>query len=84
MTFDLAKILDSKRAFRERLSSRPIAEKLAMLDAPCVRAISRSKSGSRPTTSHHNPPPGILPSWAGIHADKFLGSLALVAEAVAP
>jgi len=33
MTFDLAKILRSKRAFRQRLAARPIAEKLAMLDA---------------------------------------------------
>ena len=33
MTFDLAKILQSKREFRERLAARPIAEKLAMLDA---------------------------------------------------
>ncbi len=33
MTFDLAKILQSKREFRQRLASRPIEEKLAMLDA---------------------------------------------------
>ena len=32
MTFDLAKILQSKREFREPLAARPIAEKLAMLD----------------------------------------------------
>ena len=32
MTFDLAKILRSKREFRQRLAARPIAEKLAMLD----------------------------------------------------
>ncbi len=32
MTFDLAKILESKRAFRQRLAARPIAEKLALLD----------------------------------------------------
>jgi len=33
MNFDLAKILQSKREFRTRLAARPIAEKLAMLDA---------------------------------------------------
>jgi hypothetical protein len=39
MTFDLAKILESKRAFRQRLAARPIAEKLAMLDALRERAL---------------------------------------------
>ena len=33
MTFDLQKILQSKREYRQRLAARPIAEKLAMLDA---------------------------------------------------
>ena len=33
MSFDLAKILQSKREFRQRLAARPIAEKLALLDA---------------------------------------------------
>ena len=39
MTFDLAKILRSKRAFRQRLAARPIAEKLAMLDALRERTL---------------------------------------------
>ena len=39
MTFDLAKILQSKREFRQRLAGRPIAEKLAMLDALRERAL---------------------------------------------
>ncbi len=39
MTFDLAKILESKRKFRQRLAARPIAEKLAMLDALRERAL---------------------------------------------
>lgn len=39
MTFDPAKILQSKRAFRQRLAARPIAEKLAMLDALRERAL---------------------------------------------
>ncbi len=39
MTFNLAKILQSKREFRQRLAARPIAEKLAMLDALRERAL---------------------------------------------
>jgi hypothetical protein len=31
MTFDLAKILQSKREFRQRLAARPIEEKLSQL-----------------------------------------------------
>ena len=33
MSFDLQKILESKRAFRRDLAARPIGEKLRMLDA---------------------------------------------------
>lgn len=33
MSFDLQKILESKRAFRRELAARPIAEKLRILDA---------------------------------------------------
>ena len=39
MTFDLTKILESKRQFRKRLAARPISEKLAMLDALRERAL---------------------------------------------
>jgi len=39
MTFNLAKILQNKREFRQRLAARPIAEKLAMLDALRERAL---------------------------------------------
>jgi hypothetical protein len=39
MTFDLARILQSKREFRQRLAARPIEEKLAMLDALRERAL---------------------------------------------
>ena len=39
MTFDLHKILESKRAHRRGLASRGIVEKLAMLDAMRDRAI---------------------------------------------
>ena len=39
MTFDLTKILESKRAFRQRLAARPIEEKLALLDALRERTL---------------------------------------------
>ena len=39
MTFDLAKIRQSKREFRQRLAARPIEEKLALLDALRERAL---------------------------------------------
>jgi hypothetical protein len=40
MTFDLQKILESKRRFRRDLAARPITEKLRMLDALRERALS--------------------------------------------
>ena len=47
MSFDLEKILESKRALRRELAARPIAEKLRMLDALRERAVSlRASSGS--------------------------------------
>ncbi len=50
MTFDMTKILQSKRTFRQRLAARPIEEKLAMLDALRERALvlraSRSAAGT--------------------------------------
>lgn len=47
MSFDLKKILESKRALRRELAARPIAEKLRMLDALRERALSlRTSSGS--------------------------------------
>jgi len=39
MSLDLEKILESKRALRRDLASRPIAEKLRMLDALRERAL---------------------------------------------
>ena len=59
MTFDLAKILQSKRAFRRRLAARPIAEKLAMLDALRARALALRSSGPAAGSGalHEEPPP---------------------------
>jgi hypothetical protein len=51
MTFDLQKILESKEARRRYLASRPIAEKLRLLDAMrerelAIRGSSRSSEGT--------------------------------------
>jgi hypothetical protein len=39
MTFNLEKILQHKREFRQRLAALPIAEKLAMLDTLRERTL---------------------------------------------
>jgi hypothetical protein len=39
MSFDLQKILESKRALRRNLAARSVAEKLRMLDALRERAL---------------------------------------------
>jgi hypothetical protein len=44
MTFDLAKILESKRDYRRQLAARPIAEKLALLDALRERELAIRQS----------------------------------------
>ncbi len=43
MTFDLGKILESKRACRRRLAQLPIPEKLRMLDQLQERALELRK-----------------------------------------
>ena len=49
MTFNLERILESKRALRRDLAARPVAEKLRMLDALRERALTlRSASASAP------------------------------------
>jgi hypothetical protein len=53
MIFDLAKILQSKHAFRKRVAALPIEEKLALLDALRERALL-----IRP--AHSTPKPGQL------------------------
>ena len=57
MTFDLAKILQSKRAFRQRLAARPIEEKLAMLDALRARALPCAHPGLRRARERCMKPP---------------------------
>jgi hypothetical protein len=59
MSLDSAKILQSKRDFRQRLAARPIEEKLAMLDALRERALAirRARAASDSALSGQSPPP---------------------------
>jgi hypothetical protein len=59
MTFDPVRILQSKRAFRQRLVTRPIEEKLAMLDALRERALTLRASRTDPNLGalREEPPP---------------------------
>lgn len=44
MSFDLQKMLESKRAYRQQLAARPIGEKLRILDALRERQFAISSS----------------------------------------
>ena len=58
MTFNIVKILQGKREFRQRLAARPIEEKLAMLDALRERtlAIRPTRSAADPAVLREAPP----------------------------
>jgi hypothetical protein len=62
MTFDLAKILRSKRELRQRLAARPIEEKLALLDALRERALALRPARPTPDTGALREEP---PSYSG-------------------
>lgn len=47
MTFDLERILESKRALRRSLAQRPVAEKLALLDVLRDRTRAIRSAGKR-------------------------------------
>lgn len=53
MSFDLQRILESKRAFREHLAARPIAEKLRMLDELRERAVALRAAATPPTPANN-------------------------------
>lgn len=62
MTFDLARILQSKRNLRRHLAAQPIEQKLAMLDALRERALAIRPARSTPEPPetyalHEQPPP---------------------------
>jgi len=50
MTFDLKRMLESKKALRSKLAGRPLAEKLDMLDALRERTLALRKAGG---SMHH-------------------------------
>ncbi len=64
MTFDLQRILESKRALRRSLAQRPVAEKLALLDvlrdrALAIRAAAKRQGatmGREPRSEHRAKP----------------------------
>ena len=59
MSFDLQKMIESKRALRRELVARPVAEKLRMLDALRERALALRppKSGPDGGLLREEPPP---------------------------
>jgi len=48
MSFNLQRILESKRAFRQRLAARSVEEKLQMLDTLRERTMSIRGGAARP------------------------------------
>ena len=51
MSFDLQKMLESKRALRRQLAARPVAEKLRMLDALRERELAMRGRVAHPDPS---------------------------------
>lgn len=64
MSFDLQKILESKRALRRDLAARPLAEKLRMLDA--LRERELAIRGRRGPSDSGTPRKGHAP-----HSNKL-------------
>jgi hypothetical protein len=57
MTFDLKRMLESKKALRRKLADCPLAEKLAMLDALRERALAiREAAGHMRHSAVHEAP----------------------------
>lgn len=67
MTFNLQRVLESKRALRRNLAARPVAEKLRMLDALRERAL---------TLRGATPMPGPVGRVAEAHAVYRTGAKA--------
>jgi hypothetical protein len=64
MSFDLRRILESKQAFRRELTGRPVAEKLAMLDALRDRLLT-IRAAAAPTRPMVPPQPSPPASSGG-------------------
>jgi len=58
MTFDLQRVIESKRAYRRSLAQLPVAEKLAMLDElrDRTRAIRAAAAGREAAVVRESPP----------------------------
>lgn len=57
MTFDLNRMIESRKALRRKLAGRPVAEKLALLDALRERAVAlREASGHLTHSTVHEAP----------------------------
>jgi len=52
MSFDLQKMLESKRALRRNLAARPVAEKLRMLDALRERELAIRRNAAPPDSKY--------------------------------
>ncbi len=57
MSFDLKKILESKRALRRHLAARPVAEKLRLLDALRERQLAIRGREAPSSVLHEEPAP---------------------------
>jgi hypothetical protein len=59
MSFNFDKVFESKRVFHQKLATRPIAEKLALLDVLRERqlAIRGSADRAKPSSALHEGPP---------------------------
>lgn len=57
MTFDLEQILASKRAYRQTLAAKPIAEKLRLLDAMRERELAIRRSDPATNAVREQPAP---------------------------
>lgn len=62
MSFDLQKMLESKRALRRELAARPVAEKLRILDALRERELAIRGTGSSVSSVIHEEPEPPRPS----------------------
>jgi hypothetical protein len=63
MSFDMEKILASKRALRRDLANRPIAEKLRMLDALRERELAIRGDSNKKPESNAKSAEGTFAEW---------------------
>ncbi len=54
MSFDLQRMIESKRAYRQKLASRPITEKLRLLDELRARALDLRRASPAPPAEYPN------------------------------